>query len=331
MYQTVKLAEQKLSGTRDHYIPFSIQGSEILALVFRVVVSEATVGITDLNPVTIAFEQSWTEGNTWEEIPYAFQSIGGDGEWKGEPASSTPRLAPLGRLKITIPAGESAVFKIYKPKLDMRDVYTYNSSDLTVTSSMGLLIDWVAADVQIDTTNYTNNVVLPVALYADQGKPVIAKELVSDALFVESEPARDTIPTVSVVTAYDETANERRELLIDSNNNLQVTTENKYIASIRFSHDYETTPIASGVTETITIPSTFRVFRIHVFDSSGVLYQVTGDAGAIDFWVPPGGCEYDLEMPEGTTLTLWNTTGETRDAGFRAVTLIGKTIPCNQY
>lgn len=326
MYQTIKLAEQKLSGTRDHYIPFSIQGSEILALIFRVIVSEATAGITAINPVTIVFEQSWTEGNTWEEVTYAFQSIEGNGEWEGEPASSTPRLAPLGRLKITIPAGESAVFKVYKPKLDMRDVYTYSSSDLTVTSSTGLLIDSIAEDIQIDTADATNNVVLPVALYADQGKPVIAKELVSNALFVESEPTRDTIPTVSVVTAYDETANERRELLIDSNNNLQVTTENKQTASIRFYHDYESTPVASGATETIAIPANFRVFGVQVFDSSGVAYHVTSDTGTIGFWVSPGGCEYNLEIPEGSTLTLAHDTVGTRDAGFRTVTLIGKEV-----
>ena len=323
MYQTVKLIEQKLSGTRDHYVPFSIQGSEILALVFRIMVSEATAGITALNPITIVFEQSWTEGNTWEEVPYAFQTIGGNGEWKGVPASTTPRLAPLGRLKITVPAGESAVFKIYKPKLDMRDVYTYSSSDLTVTSSTGLLIDLVAEDVQLDTLNAANNVVLPVALYADQGKPVIAKELVSDALFVESEPTRDTIPTISVVTAYDETANERRELLIDSDNNLHVTTKNNRTASIQFYRNYESAPVASGFVETIEIPANFRVFEVHVFDSSGVAYVVSSSADPISFWVPPGGCAYDLEISGGSTLSLYHTTAETRDAGFRTMTLIG--------
>jgi len=301
----------------------------MIALVFRILVTEASAGIDNLNPVVVTFEQSWTEGKTWESVPYSFESIEGDGEWEGTPASTTPRLAPMGRLKIVLPAGESAIFEVFKPKLDMRDVYAYTSSDLSVTSSLGLLVDGVSEDIKINTVTPADNVPMPVSLHGGQGEPELAITLEQSVEYVETESERLALPVVSVITAFDTETNLRKELKVSSDGSLLTKPEpSSFKRTVTDYKDYSVTPISGEVTESIVLPADFRASKVQVFDSSGTHYELRSLANSdLKVFVPPGGVETEIQIDEGDTLQIYHAaTLDDKTEGFRTLTIYGKTV-----
>ena len=314
MYNLEKLVTlKKISGTR-RYV-FGVRPNELQALVFSVKLENASAGISGINPCTIELQTTWNDGMSWETVDYTWQTLSGDGIFKGTPKSTTPRIGPLCRLELVIPANESVVVSIWKPTMDPRDAYQYISSDLAVTASTGFEIDGVPTTVVLDTVTPTNNTPLPVTIYS-VGSGEIPETITGNTQYSNSSD-RKIFPTVMV--GFDSVNSTHKGVKLNSDGSLAVSQSALTVKeTIFYSHAVPVTTLAW----TEIVASTSAGFqKLDIFDGSGELLVLgVGALGAeVEVgYITPGGGILEVSIPVGSRLAIKAVSANTADGYLAA-------------
>jgi hypothetical protein len=103
------------SGTAPLSYEFSLSPSEITALLCVVKVSAVSAGINASAPALLTLRQSWDDGTTWELVKnYLAEPVSAAGIFKLYATVDSGILAPLQRITLTAPAGETATIAFAK-------------------------------------------------------------------------------------------------------------------------------------------------------------------------------------------------------------------------
>ena len=312
MYTLEKLVvSTKLVGT--NYYQFGVKSNEIQGLVFSLKFENSSGGITGLNPITVTLQTTWNDGMSWENVSYTWNMISGDGYFKGVPATSTPRLGPICRLVVVIPAGESSVATIWKPTMNINDPYMFMSNNLSVSTSTGFVSDGVPVDATSDSVTPANNKPLPTEIYAGQGEGPLAKTVTGNTQYSNGT---DFKMFPSVMLGFDGINSVHKEVTLNPDGSLPIALAAKTVKStIFYSHTVPVTTLAWTEIEASTVVD---LGYLDIFDSSGELLVLgIGAAGSevVAGYIFPGGCTMDIVIPAGSRLAVKAISADTAD-GF---------------
>ena len=163
---------QKISGKIGHldatnYYPFNISGSEVYGITCVLVVASVSAGISVLAPATVTLQHSWDK-DTWHDVPsaalYAAAApgvavqISAAGTYILTPSANSGKLAPLCRVKIVIPAGQT----IEVPHLTRTRLGTEESYGIAPAETIAVSVPAAQAYIQNSLIKVAYDTILPV-------------------------------------------------------------------------------------------------------------------------------------------------------------------------
>lgn len=247
----------------------TIQAEEMSVCFIVIGVSAVSAGINGGNPAVVAFQTTFDDGETWDDIVgTTIENITGTGKFFTYLTSGVVKIAPQIRIVVTPPAGQ------------------------TVTISY------------VKKTRATETVVFRAPVSGGGGAGEDVEPVLGNAQKVIAGNLTAAVG-VSYMMGWDGT--QHREVALSPTGDVSISL-GTITQNVAVRNRYATTAVTTGAWVQLIASTAFTIKEWSVFDSSGQTLEIGIGAGGAEtrlFLIPPGGMpNFSLNVAAGTRISI---------------------------